>query len=504
MAKKLLLKAENISKAFPGVQALDNVNFDLYEGEVHVLIGENGAGKSTLMKIFAGAYDLDSGSLQISGEKVNFHNPQDAQQAGIGIIYQEFNLIPDMNVAQNMFMGRYPKQFGVLIDHKKLHEKAAKTLDSLGLNINTHSFVAELGTGQQQMVEVAKALTMESKILIMDEPTAALTDREIDSLFEMVETLKKRGIGIIYISHRLEEVCVVGDRVTVLRDGKYIGTKDTQDVEIPELVKMMVGREVANMYAFGKDTDEFGKEALRVENLASGSKIKNASLYVREGEIVGLAGLVGAGRTDLARAIFGADKYDSGKVFVFGEEKNPKEPSDMVTEGMGFIPEDRKGQGLCLILPTSENIVLANLKKIFPKIFLNLGKEKEVSQKYIEDLTIATPSHQRIVKFLSGGTQQKVVVAKWLCTNSRVFIFDEPTRGIDVGAKAEIHGLMRELVKNGAAILMISSELPEILGMSDRIYVMREGSIVAEMGCEKATQEKVIAYAMGADNDNNK
>ena len=497
MAKKLLLKAENISKAFPGVQALDNINFDLYEGEVHVLIGENGAGKSTLMKIIAGAYHPDAGTLTISGKAVDFHNPQDAQAAGVGIIYQEFNLIPHMNVAQNMYMGRFPKRGGLLINHKILHENASKFLHSLGLKIDTNSVCADLGTGQQQMVEVAKALTMESKILIMDEPTSALTDREIDHLFKMIETLKKKGIGIIYISHRLEEVRIVGDRVTVLRDGKYIGTKKITNVEISELVKMMVGRNVKSMYAQAKSSDTFGEVALKVEDLVSGTKIKGVSLDVRVGEIVGLAGLVGAGRTELARAIFGADQYDSGKVIIFGHEEKPDNPSDMVALGMGLIPEDRKGQGLCLILPTSENIVLANLKELFGSFFLDLGKEKQVSQKYIKDLTIATPSHKRIVQFLSGGTQQKVVLAKWLCTNSRIFIFDEPTRGIDVGAKAEIHGLMRELVKNGAAILMISSELPEILGMSDRIFVMHEGSIVAQLGCEEATQETVIAYAMG-------
>ena len=497
MAKKLLLRAENISKQFPGVQALDKVDFDLYEGEVHVLIGENGAGKSTLMKIIAGAYHSDSGKLFINGKEMDFDNPQNAQEAGIGIIYQEFNSIPHMNVAQNMFLGRFPKKYGLLIDHKTLHKEAAKVLKSLALNIDTNSFCADLGTGQQQMVEVAKALTMQSRILIMDEPTAALTEREIDSLFAMIKKLKKNGIGIIYISHRLEEVKIVGDRVTVLRDGKYIGTKDTEIVEIPELVRMMVGRDVQSMYAFAKSTDTFGEEALRVENLVSGTKIKGASLNVRSGEIVGLAGLVGAGRTELARAIFGADKYDSGKIFIFGEEVNPNIPSDMVAQGMGLIPEDRKGQGLCLILPTSENIVLANLRKLFNGMFVNLNKEKKVAKKYITDLRIATPSHTRIVQFLSGGTQQKVVVAKWLCTNSRVFIFDEPTRGIDVGAKAEIHGLMRELVKKGAAILMISSELPEILGMSDRIFVMREGEIVTQLSCDEATQENVIAHAMG-------
>jgi ribose transport system ATP-binding protein len=497
MDKKILLKAEKINKSFPGVKALDNVDFDLYEGEVHVLIGENGAGKSTLMKIIAGAYRPDSGNLYIDGEKISVFNPLAAQEAGVSIIYQEFNLIPDLIVAQNMYLGRFPKRFGILIDHKKLHQDAADVLASLSLDIDTHAYCINLGTGQRQMVEVAKALTMQSKILIMDEPTAALTDREIDHLFETIENLKAKGIGIIYISHRLEEVKVVGDRVTVLRDGKHIGTKEQTNVDVSELVTMMVGRQMGDLYTYKKMEKEITREALRVEDLSSGTRIKNASLDVSVGEIVGLAGLVGAGRTDLARTIFGADKYDSGKVFVFGDEVNPKSPSDMVKKGLGLIPEDRKAQGLCLILPTSENIVLANLKNLFNKLFINLKKEKQVTQKYIEDLRIATPSQSRIVQFLSGGTQQKVVLAKWLCTNSKIFIFDEPTRGIDVGAKAEIHDLMRELVKNGAAILMISSELPEILGMSDRIFVMREGSIVAELDRDEATQEIVIAHAMG-------
>ena len=497
MDKKLLLRADNISKAFPGVQALDNVSFDLYEGEVHVLIGENGAGKSTLMKIFAGAYQPDSGSLFINGEERKLNSPTSALNAGIGIIYQELNLIPHLNVAQNMYLGRFPKKAGFLIDHKKLHKDAASVLDSLSLNIDTQVDCASLGTGQQQMVEVAKALTMESKILIMDEPTASLTEREIDHLFEMIKTLKKNGIGIIYISHRLEELSRVGDRITVLRDGKLIDTIDSKNAKTEQLVKMMVGRAVESMYAHAKTGNKTGEEALRVENLVSGNKIKDASLKVNTGEIVGLAGLVGAGRTEMARAIFGVDKYDSGKIFIFGEEVKPRNPFDMVKKKMGLIPEERKGQGLCLILPTSENIVMASLNKIFKGLFVNFNKEKEIAKKYVDDLRISTPSLNREVQYLSGGTQQKVVVSKWLCTNSRIFIFDEPTRGIDVGAKAEIHGLMRELVKNGAAILMISSELPEILGMSDRIYVMREGKIAAEMSCEEATQEKVIAHAMG-------
>ena len=497
MEKKLLLKAEGISKQFPGVKALDNVSFDLYSGEVHVLIGENGAGKSTLMKIFAGVYQPDMGSLSLHGEKIQFYSPLAAQEAGISTIYQEFNLIPYMNVAQNIFLGRYPKKIGLFLDHNEIHKNAKDILLSLALDIDTYANCIDLGTGQQQMVEVAKALSMESKILIMDEPTASLTDPEIERLFATIERLKKNGIGIIYISHRLEEVKKIGDRVTVLRDGKFIGSMQKNEIKISELVKMMVGRDIKSVYAYSNDKQEFGEEALRVENLVSGKKIKNASLNVRRGEIVGLAGLVGAGRTELARAIFGVDKFDSGKVFIFGKEVKPTSPRHMVNNGLGLIPEDRKGQGLCLILPISENIVLANLKKLFNRFFLNLNKEKIVVENYIKDLRIATPSHTRVVKFLSGGTQQKVVLAKWLCTNSEIFIFDEPTRGIDVGAKVEIHALMRELVKNGAAILMISSELPEILGMSDRIFVMCEGSIVKELNCNEASQENVIACAMG-------
>lgn len=496
MEKELILKAEKISKHFPGVQALDNVDFDLYKGEVHVLLGENGAGKSTLMKVIAGAYVPDSGSLTIDNERISTFTPQNAQDAGVSIIYQEFNLVPSLNVAQNMYLGRFPKRYRFLIDHKRLHDDAAQVLASLGLNIDTYAFCSDLGTGQQQMVEVGKALTIKSKILIMDEPTAALTDREINNLFATIQTLKEQGIGIIYISHRLEEVKVIGDRVTVLRDGKYIGTKDVESIEMSDLIPMMVGRKLENLYDRQAVKKDVGESALRIENLSKGTRIKNASLNVRTGEIVGLAGLVGAGRTDLARAVFGVDHYDAGKIFIFDQEIKPKSPSDMVKNGLALIPEDRKRQGLCVILPTSDNIVMANLRNLFKHFVVNMKIQKQVAEDYIENLKIATPSHAQIVEFLSGGTQQKVVLAKWLCTNSKIFIFDEPTRGIDVGAKAEIHGLMRELVKNGAAILMISSELPEILGMSDRIFVMREGEIVAELDREEASQQVIIAHAM--------
>lgn len=499
MSETILLKAEGISKQFPGVQALDDVNFDLREGEVHVLLGENGAGKSTLMKILAGAYQPDAGKIYLNGNEVAFSNPRQAQLAGIAIIYQEFNLVPYMNVAQNIFLGRFPKKNGIFLDHKKMHADAQKLLKSLYLDLDTSLNTISLGTGQQQMVEVAKALSVNSKVLIMDEPTASLTETEIEHLFMIIRELKKRGIGIIYISHRLQEVHEIGDRVTVLRDGKYIGTHKVKDVTVAELVTMMVGRDIKNMYE--RTYLKPGEEALRVENVMCGKRLRGASITLHTGEIVGLAGLIGAGRTELARAIFGVDPIESGKIFVFGKEVRPTSPAQMVQAGISLLPEDRKNQGLCLILPTSDNIVMASLQKMFPKFFVNSRKEKSVVVDYIKDLRIATPSPSRITQFLSGGTQQKVVLAKWLCTEAKIFIFDEPTRGIDVGAKAEIHGFMNELVKNGGAVLMISSELPEVLGMSDRVYVMREGRIIKELNRKEATQEKIIAYAMGGEGE---
>lgn len=497
MAEKLLLKAEGISKQFPGVQALEKVDFDLRAGEVHVLLGENGAGKSTLMKILAGAYQPDSGKILMNGREVVFHNPRQAQLAGIAIIYQEFNLVPYMNVAQNIFLGRFPKKNGFFLDHKKMHTDAKKLLKSLYLELDTNKFTFDLGTGQQQMVEVAKALSVESRVLIMDEPTASLTETEIEHLFMIIRDLKKRGIGIIYISHRLQEVHEIGDRVTVLRDGRYIGTMDVKTVKVADLVRMMVGRNIEDM--FERTYQACGEEALRVEDIKSGKRLRGVSMSLHTGEIVGLAGLVGAGRTELARAIFGVDPIDSGKIFVFGKEVHPSSPAQMVKAGVSLLPEDRKNQGLCLILPASDNVVMASLNKLFPKFFVNSRKEKSTVLEYIKDLRIATPSPKRITQFLSGGTQQKVVLAKWLCTEARIFIFDEPTRGIDVGAKAEIHAFMNELVKNGGAVLMISSELLEVLGMSDRIFVMREGRAIKEFSCKEATQEKIIAYAMGGE-----
>ena len=496
MAEQLLLKAEGITKTFPGVLALDKVDFDLMHGEVHVLLGENGAGKSTLMKVLAGAYQPDAGKITIEGQEVRVANPRQARKLGVRIIYQEFNLIPYMNVAQNIFLGRFPLRWG-LLDHTKMHAESRKLLSGLNMDIDTNAKVVNLGVAQQQMVEVAKALSLNSRILIMDEPTASLTEREIEQLFATIHRLKKQGIGIVYISHRLQEVHQIGDRVTVLRDGKFIGTRQVNQVTVDELINMMVGRQITQM--FPRDYQPQGAEALRVDNLSSGNKLREVALRVHCGEIVGLAGLVGSGRTELARAVFGADPYDAGSVFVFGKPVKAGSPAKMVELGVGLLPEDRKAQGLALILPLAENVVMASLRQLFPRRFVDTGKERQVVAKYVQDLRIATPSISRLAQYLSGGTQQKVVLAKWLCTHSRIFIFDEPTRGIDVGAKAEIHGFMNELVNQGAAVLMISSDLPEILGMSDRVYVMRQGRIVAEVPRQETTQECIDAYAKRQD-----
>jgi ABC-type sugar transport system ATPase subunit len=496
MGDRLLIEAKGVTKTFPGVRALDNVDLELRAGETHILLGENGAGKSTLMKILSGAYAPDAGEVHIDGRKVEHFDPRVAQRMGVGIIYQEFNLIPYMNVAQNIFLGRFPKKYG-LIDHVKMHADAAAVLRSLNMRVDTHALIVDLSTAEQQMVEVAKAVSTRTKILIMDEPTSCLSERETEQLFATIHHLNGQGIGIIYISHRLQEIREVGDRVTVLRDGECVGRKAIKDVTVEELVGMMVGHAVAEM--FKRDYQPRGAECLRVEHLSKGKRLRDVSICLHRGEIVGLAGLVGSGRTDLARAIFGVDPYESGRMYLFGEEVGNLGASDLVERGVSLLPEDRKNQGLALILPVAENVVISSLDRLFPRLLVRKTKENAIAMQYVHQLRIATPSTARLVQYLSGGNQQKVVLAKWLCTQAKIFIFDEPTRGIDVGAKAEIHAFMNALVKEGAAVLMISSELPEIIGMSDRIYIMREGRIVAEIPHADATQERIIEYAMGAD-----
>jgi len=497
MADGLVLQLEGISKRFPGVQALDDVSFDLRHGEVHALVGENGAGKSTLIKVLAGAHRPDAGRIVIEGQPVVIDNPAQALALGVSVIYQEFNLVPYLTVAQNIFLGREPRHPRIpgLIDHARMNAESQRLLDSLGVDINPRAVVQYLGVAQQQMVEVAKALSLNARIVVMDEPTAALTTREIEQLFAAIRRITAHGVGVIYISHRLEEVFEVGQRITVLRDGKRIDTLGIRDVTMDRLIQAMVGRTIDRL--FRRDfTAEKGEVALAVHALHRHGVLSDINLTVRCGEIVGLAGLVGSGRTELARVIFGADPYDVGEVSIFGRTVRGS-PARSVAIGVGFLPEDRKREGLALILPLRENVVMASLRRLFPSGIIQRAKERTVVTDFVKSLDIATPSINRLTKFLSGGTQQKVVLAKWLCTQSRFLIFDEPTRGIDVGSKAEIHELMNELVKRGAAILMISSELPEVLNISDRIYVMHEGRIAKELAREEATQEAILRYAMG-------
>ncbi|MGM9521983.1 MAG: sugar ABC transporter ATP-binding protein [Oscillospiraceae bacterium] len=493
---KEILRAEKINKSFPGVKALSDVSFDLMEGEVHILLGENGAGKSTLMKIFSGLYSIDSGDIYIDGEKVNIRSTKDAQDLGIAIIYQEFNLVPHLTVAQNIFLGREPLLKSGNIDKAKMRREAQERLDFLNANISADTEVATLGVAQQQLVEIAKALSQNARILIMDEPTAALSESEIEMLFKTIEDLTAHGVSIIYISHRLQELKVVGDRVTVLRDGCTIGTEDLDKITMDEMVHMMVGRNVSRDRVRLKNTST-GEVALEVKNASRGKAVKNASLTVHKGEIVALSGLVGAGRTELVHAIYGIDKLDSGEVYINGEQVKKITPSNSVRRGLGLLPESRKEFGLSLLLPIFQNVTQAALKKISRFGIMSLKKERAATQSYIDRLNIVCPGMKQKVVNLSGGNQQKVVLGKWLFTESNILIFDEPTRGIDVGARDEIYHLIDDLAKAGNSILVISSDLPEILSIADRIYVMRMGEIVAEMPCEGATQETIISYASG-------
>lgn len=496
-SNETILEFKGVSKDFPGVRALDKVDFDLKRGEVHALVGENGAGKSTLIKILAGVYPPTGGEIYYHGEKVEIRNPKVGLNMGISVIYQELNLVPYISVAKNIFLGREPRRkwLPFLIDYPRLHEDAREILASIGAEIDPRVNAVELGMAQSQLVEMAKAFSVKASILVMDEPTATLTQKEIKQLFRSIEEFKKKGIGIIYISHRLEEIFDVADRVTVLRDGKGMATMPVSEMKnLDEIIRLMVGRSMT-AYFSREFLKEKGDVALEVNNLTREGVLNAVNLHVRSGEIVGLAGLVGAGRTELARALFGVDRFDGGEVKIFGKNVTMT-PARSVALGIGFIPEDRKKEGLALILPVKENVIVASLKKLFPRWLINPARQSKAVNEYVKALRIVTPSIMRIVRYLSGGNQQKVVVAKWLCTRAKVFIFDEPTRGVDVGAKAEIHQLMNEMVKEGAAILMISSELPEVLHMSDRIYVMHEGRVVKELQQDEADQETVLRYAM--------
>ena len=491
-----LLRVEGVSKSFPGVTALHQVDFDLRAGEVHVLIGENGAGKSTLIKLLSGVYPKDGGRFLLDGQDVSIASVRAAQDLGVATIYQEMNLIPELTVAQNILLGREPRRVGgLLVDTEAARRRSATLLASLGQHLDPDAQVKTLSVPQQQMVEVAKALSMEARIVIFDEPTGTLAEKETAALFATIRLLKQQGMGIIYISHRLEEIREIGDRVTVLRDGHLIGTRAVAEVTVDDLIQMMVGRELKDQ--FPRHRRPPGEVALEIRNLSLQGALHDVSLTVHRGEIVGLSGLVGSGRTALARVIFGIDRPDSGEIRVFGKPVRMDSPLTATKLGLAFLTEDRKALGLFQIRPVSDNIILAAIQRLFPRFWIDAGRERAVAQEFVTRLRIQTPSLSQLVQNLSGGNQQKVVLAKWLATHAKLFILDEPTRGIDVGAKLEIHRLMDELVAQGTPIVMISSEMPEILGMSDRIYVMRDGRIGGEFTHHEASQERILKCAVG-------
>lgn len=491
-----ILQMQHISKSFPGVKALEDARLDVKRGEVHVLLGENGAGKSTLMKVLAGVYTKDEGEILFEGQKADICSVDDAQRLGISMIHQELNMLPARTVAQNIYMGREPVKNKWLrsVDTQRMVENSRALLDRLGVELDPNVEVKELSIAQQQMVEVAKALSIETKILIMDEPTSSLTQREINALFRIVRSLCSQGIGIIYISHRMEEIFEIGDRVTVMRDGRYIGTVETRNTTMDELVSMMVGRKIGDLY--GRKEKKSGSVALETVGL-TGLRFRNVNIKVHEGEIVGLGGLVGAGRTELAKAIYGYDRVVEGKIFLYGKEMQKHSPKDSVSAGIGFLPEDRKTEGLIQSHSIRTNILQASMWKYFKGGIVNHKIENEQAEKYREELRIASPDITRSVSALSGGNQQKVVIAKWLATGCRILIFDEPTRGIDVGAKSEIYALMNQLASEGYAILAISSDQKELIGVSDRVYVMKDGEITGELEGNEITAENIVAYAVG-------
>jgi ribose transport system ATP-binding protein len=493
---EFLLEMNEIGKSFPGVKVLDNVRLDLKAGEVLALMGENGAGKSTLMKILGGIYTRDHGTIKVKGVPQETMSTDIAAKLGIAIIHQELNLIPHLSVMENIFLGReYTYGKTGLVNWRRMRSEAKRWLEQLAIDLEPDALVGDLSVGQQQMIEIAKALSMQADILVLDEPTAALTNREIDALFEVIASLKQKGVGMIYISHRMEEIFQISDRITVLRDGQYVGTVETAQTSLDELVKMMVGREITDRFPKVEVTP--GAERLRVENLSVRGKLRDLSFSVRSGEIVGVAGLMGAGRTEMAKALFGVERLESGRIFIDGEQVVISRPIDAIRAGIALVTEDRKEEGLILPLSVRENLALPNLEKVSAMGVLKPKDEQALSDSLIKQLLIKTAGGEQVVGSLSGGNQQKVVIGKWLATQPKLLILDEPTRGVDIGAKKEIYDIMNRLAQEGVAILMISSELPEVLGMSDRILVMHEGRLTGEFTREEATQEAIMRAATG-------
>lgn len=495
MDNNIVLKMEKICKYYPGVTALDHVDFELRKGEVHALLGENGAGKSTLCKIIAGAQPMDDGSYCLDGEQIRTLTPQSAKDKGVSMIYQEFNLVPYLKVYENMFLGKEIER-GIYADKRAMIRKTREVFERFHIEIDPNSRISDLSNAYKQQVEIAKAVLENAKVLIMDEPTAPLGNREVENLFEMIRTLKSEGVSIIYISHRLEELFEISDRITVMRDGQYIETLNTKDTNKSALVKLMVGRDLSEDYP--QRSTPIGEEVLRVEHLSTvETKLHDVSFTLHKGEILGFAGLVGAGRTEVMRALFGADHRSSGTVYVGGKQVEILRPIDAIHHGIALIPEDRKDQGVSLTLSIRENISLVMLHTLQSFLRISRKKERTLVDSYMNALAVKAPSMEQLTKNLSGGNQQKVVVAKWLATNADIIILDEPTRGIDIGAKYEIYLIMNRLVKEGKSIIMISSEMPELIGMSDRIIVMHQGSVSGELTKEEVSQERILEMASG-------
>jgi ribose transport system ATP-binding protein len=495
MSTAPLLEMRGISKSFPGVQALSEVRLDLAAGEVHALMGENGAGKSTLVKILCGIHQPDAGTIRLDGTPVTITSPTAALALGISPVHQEVNLQPYLSVAENIFLGRLPRNRLGLVDGRRLRRQATEILESLGVPLDPGQPLGALSVAERQIAAIARAVSTEARILIFDEPTSSLSEREAALLLAMIRRLRDRGLGILYISHRMEEIFRLCDRITVFRDGRHIATKAAAETDLRGVIQLMIGRDLGDL--FRKQPAAIGAPVLEVRGLARRGLLHDISFAVRRGEIVGLAGLVGAGRTDLARALFGDLAIDSGEILIEGRPARPRSPRQAIAAGIGLVPEDRKDQGLVTALSVQQNISLPMLRALSHGSIVDVGAERRLAIDYVRRLAIRTPSPEQKVKFLSGGNQQRVVIAKWLATRPKLLIVDEPTRGIDVGAKAEIHALLCDLAREGVAILMISSDLPEILAMSDRVLVMHQGRLAGELPAATATQEAIMHYATG-------
>ena len=500
MDRSPILSMAHIDKSFPGVHALDDVHFQVYPAEILALMGENGAGKSTLMKILIGVYRKDRGDITLNGIEIEPRTPLEAFTLGISVIHQELNLVPEMMVFENVFLGREMQRQSLSgkllrrLNKLEMRQETKRLLDQLGANFGPNTVVKKLGVAQRQMVEIAKALSLDARIIIMDEPTSSLPQSDVETLFKVMQELKQHGVSIVFITHRIEEVFEIADRVVVLRDGKNAGKLSIDEATIEKVITFMVGRTMNQM--FPKQEVEIGKKVLSIKGLSRGKKVRNVSFQLRKGEILGLAGLVGAGRTETVRALFGVDKKDTGQVWLDGQSVDLLSPQASIQAGLGFVPEDRKLQGLILNMAVYQNVTLASLRQLTRSLVINRSAERTLTERFVEQLRIKTPGIKQLVKHLSGGNQQKVVLAKWLALQPKVLILDEPTRGIDVGAKAEIHALISQFAQQGMGVILISSELPELLGMCDRILVMSKGTITGKFSREEADQEKIMASAV--------